>query len=80
VNKSTGPSAKAGGLEHFRRLKRHEIVSPGDFVADQQNGFEPWNGPGGFRADAFLKPIYRRETNLPPGAGSPGQDSEVEPE
>ena len=45
----------------LRRLRRNELVSRGDFVADPQRGFEPWEGPGGFRADAFVKPIYRRD-------------------
>ena len=45
----------------LRRLERDELVSRGDFVADAQRGFEPWEGPGGFRADAFVKPIYRRD-------------------
>jgi hypothetical protein len=29
-------------------------------VADGRQGFEPWEGPAGFRADAFVKTIYRR--------------------
>jgi hypothetical protein len=56
-----GPPAKADVSEHFRRLSSDEVVSPGDFVKDGHHGFEPWEGPGGFRADAFLKPIYRRQ-------------------
>lgn len=52
---------KAGGPKHFRRLKWNELVSRGDFVADEHQGFEPWEGPGGFRADSFVKPIYRRD-------------------
>lgn len=47
-------------LEHLRRLKWNERVQRGDFVADGRQGFEPWNGPAGFRADAFVKQIYRR--------------------
>ena len=46
---------------HFRRLRSNELVSRGDFVGDAQRGFELWEGPGGFRADAFLQPIYRRD-------------------
>ena len=53
-------STKAVIPKNFRRLKSHEIVSLGDFVADEQGGFELWEGPGGFRADAFVKAIYRR--------------------
>jgi hypothetical protein len=44
-------------------LKWHELVSAGDFVADAQQGFELWEGPNGFRADAFVKPIYRTDEN-----------------
>jgi hypothetical protein len=49
-----------GVPEHFRRLKWNEVVCHGDFVADERLGLEPWEGPGGFRADTFVKPIYRR--------------------
>jgi hypothetical protein len=58
--KSPRASANSGGSESFRRLKPDEMVRTGDFVADQNGGFEAWDGPGGFLADAFLKPIYRR--------------------
>ena len=44
----------------FRRLRWDEPVLDGDFVMDEQHGFELWEGPGGFRADSFVKPIYRR--------------------
>jgi hypothetical protein len=54
---------KAGRPEHFRRLKWNELVSRGDFVASEHQGFEPWEGPGGFRADSFVKPIYRRDAS-----------------
>jgi hypothetical protein len=50
----------AGAPEGFRRLKWNEVVCRGDFVADEHRGFEPWEGPGGFQADSFVKPIYRR--------------------
>jgi hypothetical protein len=49
--------------KRLRRLKRNELVTRGDFVVDMQRGFEPWEGPGGFRADAFLKPVYRRDAS-----------------
>lgn len=45
----------------FRRLKSSEVVTPGDYLVDDLRGFEPWQGPGGFRADSFLKPIYRQK-------------------
>jgi hypothetical protein len=46
----------------FRRLKPNEQVSVGDYVANGHQGFELWEGPGGFRAGSFVKPIYRRTT------------------
>ncbi len=49
----------AGVPERFRRLKWNEVVCRGDFVANERLGLEPWEGPGGFRADTFVKPIYR---------------------
>jgi|ERR1017187_6220120 hypothetical protein len=60
VNKPEA-SAKAGVPKRFRRLKWNELVSHGDFVADEHRRLESWEGPGGFRADAFVKPIYRRK-------------------
>jgi len=53
-------------LNHFRRLRLDELVARGDWVVDEQRGFEPWEGPGGFRADAFMNPIYRKK-GKPPG-------------
>jgi hypothetical protein len=55
-----GAPARTSVLKRFRLLKWNEVVSRGDFVMDDHLGFEPWEGPGGFRANAFLKPIYRR--------------------
>jgi hypothetical protein len=52
---------RAGVPGRFRRLKWNEVVCHGDFVADERLGLEPWEGPGGFRADTFVKPIYRRK-------------------
>jgi hypothetical protein len=52
---------KSSGPKRFRRLRWNELVSIGDFVTNEQRQFEPWVGPGGFRADMFVKPIYRRE-------------------
>jgi hypothetical protein len=45
----------------FRRLKWNELVSRGDFVVNEHEELEPWEGPTGFRADAFVKPIYRTQ-------------------
>ena len=53
--------ARASVPERFRRLKWNEVVWPGDFVADERLGLQPWKGPGGFRAGSFVRPIYRRE-------------------
>jgi hypothetical protein len=60
TGKPDGPT-RARVPERFRRLKWNELVCQGDFVADERLGLEPWEGPGGFRADAFVKPIYRRK-------------------
>jgi hypothetical protein len=46
-------------------LKSDELVSVGDFVANESNEFELWEGPHGFMADSFIKPIYRREVDQP---------------
>jgi hypothetical protein len=54
---------KVNRPKHFRRLKWNELVGRGDFVASEHQGFEPWEGPGGFRADSFVKPIYRRDAS-----------------
>jgi hypothetical protein len=54
-------SVKPGVPKHYRRLKPSELVSLGDFVANEREGFELWEGPGGFRADSFVKPIYRKD-------------------
>jgi hypothetical protein len=54
------PSSTIVLPKYLRRLKWNERVSRGDFVMDEHQGFEPWEGPGGFRADAFVKPIFRK--------------------
>ena len=53
--------ARAAVPKRLRRLKWYELVRLGDFVADEHQGFALWEGPSGFRADAFVKPIYRRD-------------------
>jgi hypothetical protein len=53
--------------ENLRPLKWDELVRRGDFVEDGRGGFEPWDGPSGFRADAFIKQIYRRQDGAPAG-------------
>jgi hypothetical protein len=54
------PSATIVLSKCLRRLKWNERVSRGDFVMDEHQDFELWEGPAGFRADSFLKSIYRR--------------------
>jgi hypothetical protein len=53
-------SAKADIPIQLRLLNGNEVVSRGDFVAGEHQEFELWEGPAGFRADSFVKPIYRR--------------------
>ena len=53
-------AASAVGSKAFRRLKANELVSRGDFTANDRQEFEPWEGPTGFRADSFVKTIYRK--------------------
>jgi len=54
-----------GGTDRFRRLQSHEVVRQGDFVVAENRKLEPWEGPAGFRANAFVKPIYRRQERGP---------------
>jgi hypothetical protein len=64
-----GPTATIALSNCLRRLKWNELVSRGDFVMDEHRDFEPWEGPSGFRADAFLKPIYRKRKHRLDKAG-----------
>jgi hypothetical protein len=54
----------------LRRLKWNELVCRGDFVENGCLGFEPWEGPAGFRADTFVKPVYRKRGRRPGGTES----------
>jgi hypothetical protein len=36
---------------------------------NEENGIELWEGPSGFRADSFVKPIYRMEKAAQPPPG-----------
>jgi len=65
---SSGNSVRVAVPGRFRRLKWDELVTRGDFVGDELHGFELWEGPTGFRADAFVKPIYRRGGTSPVAA------------
>lgn len=68
MNKIT-TATSAAAQERFRPLKWDERVRRGDFVQDEQQGFEPWVGPPGFRADTFVKQIYRRLGRRPASVG-----------
>ena len=65
-----GPSAATVLSKCLRRLKWNELVTSGDFVEDGNQGFEPWEGPRGFRADSFVKTIYRKRKHQ---LGEPGK-------
>ena len=62
------PSAITPVPEALRPLKWNELVCRGDFVPDDHQGYELWEGPSGFRADAFVKQIYRRLRRPPVAA------------
>ena len=62
---ATPSAAVAISPDCFKPLKWNELVKRGDFVADGRQGFEPWVGPSGFRADAFVKQIYRQLIRQP---------------
>ena len=61
----TDPSAVAVVPKRLRRLKWNEFARRGDFVKDGRHGFEPWEGPSGFRGDSFIKTIYRKPARQP---------------
>ena len=60
TDSDTEIATSAEAAKQFRRLKADELVSHGDFVVNATRMFEPWVGPTGFRADSFVKPIYRK--------------------
>jgi hypothetical protein len=45
----------------FHRLKGKELVWCGDYVADERFGLQLWEGLGGFQADSFAVPVYRKQ-------------------
>lgn len=45
---------------NLRLLKWNEVAVAGDFTTDGGQGFELWDGPSGFQAGSFVRPIYRR--------------------
>jgi len=58
--KATFEAPKTAKPKRLRLLKANERVTNGDFVADGERGFKPWEGPLGFQADSFVAAIYRR--------------------
>ena len=67
----TSPATAPGmTAKRLRPLNWNELVLLGDFVEEGKQGFELWDGPRGFRADAFVKQIYRR---LRPRVMAPGK-------
>ena len=67
----TTPPAVTAAAKTFRPLKWNELVKRGDYVEDGNHGFEPWVGPAGFRADAFIKQIYCKQSRAPVVAEKP---------
>ena len=55
------PTTLTGNSMRFRRLEPHELVKVGDYIASDRKELELWEGLKGFRADAFLKQIYRQD-------------------
>lgn len=53
-------AASADAIKYFRLLKADELVRHEDFVINETKRFEPLIGLSGFRADAFVLPIYRK--------------------
>ena len=45
----------------FRRVRSNELVIPGDYIQDGEHAYQPWEGPRGFRAASFRKPVFRPE-------------------
>ncbi len=60
MTKENNPPVLPVLLRQLRRLKWNERVQHGDYVGDDRAGFEPLEGLNGFRADSFVKQIYRR--------------------
>jgi len=73
ISNPPDPKAEVDAPDHlakqFRRLKADELVSQGDFVADGRSGFKLWEGLSGFRADSFVKTIYRKLNRRPTSGG-----------
>jgi len=68
---TTGLSTDPVIRQQLRQLKWNELVRPGDFVEAGRRKFALWDGPKGFRADAFVKQIYRRLAHAPAGGKTP---------
>ena len=46
-------------LGRVRRLADDERVLRGDFIEHEPNQLTAWEGPNGFRASSFNRPVYR---------------------
>ena len=57
------PPMTAGRL---RLLKWNEVAVVGDFITNELEGFELWDGPAGFQSGSFVRPIYRRNDQRSP--------------
>jgi len=60
----------------FRRLRANELVWSSDYLLDGRLGLQLWDGPGGFQARTFTKPVYRmRAATVSPTASTrPSRD------
>jgi hypothetical protein len=55
------PSSRIAIPNRVRALKSNELVTTSDFILNQNKKLEPWEGPSGFQADSFIKPIDRED-------------------
>lgn len=53
------PAPRGKEERSFRQLRWDEVVRYGDYVEIEGQGFQEWNGPGGFRAASFVSEVYR---------------------
>ena len=60
-------SIVANDPTRFRRLAQDELVRRGDLVENEQAELTEWEGPTGFRASSFKRPIYRAIESQPTG-------------
>ena len=60
-----GDSRATETSKQFRRLNCDEVVRRGDFEENEDRALKPWEGLSGFRADTFVKPMYRLDRSRP---------------